>query len=135
MLFLILFACKSTPESHPAPELAVTAVPEQGGSTRTVDIQTFAADRDAGIVAVVIDVRTQKEWDAGHVPGAVHIPMDEVDARMAELDAYRGDEVYLICQSGGRSGRVAKALSADGFATVNVDGGTGGWIAAGHPVE
>lgn len=136
MLLSILFACAGTPDAPVEAPADAPATPQApAGSTRDVDIATFASDRDAGKVPVVVDVRTQKEWDGGHVPGAVHIPMDEIEGRLAELDSYKAGDVYLICQSGGRSGRVAKTLAASGYSAVNVDGGTGGWIDAGHPVE
>ena len=129
-MLLMLLACASTPSETPSEVAAVSA-----GSIREVDIAAFHADREAGTVPVVVDVRTQREWDGGHVPGAVHIPMSDVEGRLAELEPYRAGDVYLICQSGGRSGRVAETLAAAGFSTVNVLGGTGGWIDAGHPVE
>ncbi len=123
------FAC-ATPELVAAPPAdGVEAVPTG------IDISGFHAKHAAGEVPLLIDVRTQGEWDGGHVPGAKHIPMDAVPGRMAELEAHKGDPIYVICASGGRSGRVSAQLRKEGYLAVNVDGGTSGWKAAGYPLE
>ncbi|MGO2745609.1 rhodanese-like domain-containing protein [Microbacterium sp.] len=80
----------------------------------------------------LIDVREKDEFARGHVPGAVNIPMSEIGNRLDELPAEPFD---VICQAGGRSGRVVEALEPRGYDATNVDGGTGEWIASGHPVE
>ncbi|AKU14784.1 rhodanese-like domain-containing protein [Luteipulveratus mongoliensis] len=82
--------------------------------------------------AVVLDVREQDEWDAGHAPGAVHIPLAEVPARIDELpDA---EPLPVICRSGGRSGRAVQWLSAQGYDVVNVEGGMKAWEQGGKSV-
>ncbi len=80
----------------------------------------------------LIDVRERDEFAAGHVPGAVNVPMSEIGDRLDELPAEAFD---VICQAGGRSARVAQALEARGYDVTNVDGGTGEWIAQGRDVE
>lgn len=80
----------------------------------------------------LIDVREVDEFAAGHVPGAVNLPMSSIGDHLDELP----DEAFdVICQAGGRSARVVKALEARGYDATNVEGGTGEWIAAGLPVE
>jgi glyoxylase-like metal-dependent hydrolase (beta-lactamase superfamily II)/rhodanese-related sulfurtransferase len=80
----------------------------------------------------VIDVRRKVEYANGHVPGAVHIPLDELPAR---IDEVRG-EVAVICASGYRSSIASSLLQRDGVASVmNVAGGTAGWIRASYRVE
>ncbi|MDP2772154.1 MAG: rhodanese-like domain-containing protein [Nocardioides sp.] len=82
--------------------------------------------------ACVIDVREIGEYVAGHVPGAINIPMGRLMSRLDELD--RGAPVYLICATGNRSGAMADALVAQGFDAVNVVGGTSAWVRSGRPV-
>ncbi len=77
--------------------------------------------------AVVLDVREDDEWVAGHVEGATHIPMGEVPARLDDLP--EGDPLYVTCRGGGRSARVAAWLNANGYDAVNVGGGMGEWQA------
>ena len=87
-----------------------------------------------GKVDVLIDVRSPAEFVGGHVPEAINIPLGEI-AGASALEAYRKHTVYLICQSGGRSGSAQATLNTKGFTTINVRGGTGGWRAAGYPVS
>lgn len=140
LLVAALAGCPA-PTETPHPDIppvgggGAIGLTQEPGSTRDVDVATLIKDREAGQVSVLVDVRTQAEWDGGHVPGAVHIPLDQLDARVAELEAHRKGEVYVICQSGGRSSRAVRVLAGHGFSAVNVQGGTGGWIAAGQPVS
>lgn len=80
----------------------------------------------------LIDVREVDEFAAGHVPGAVNLPMSTIGDRLEELPDGAFD---VICAVGGRSGRVVQALEARGYDATNVDGGTNEWIAQGFPVE
>ncbi len=81
--------------------------------------------------AVLLDVREDDEWVAGHVPGAVHVPMGQVPDRLDELP---GERVHVLCRSGGRSAKVTAFLNAAGRDAVNVDGGMQAWAAAGRPM-
>ncbi|WP_295629511.1 rhodanese-like domain-containing protein [uncultured Corynebacterium sp.] len=83
--------------------------------------------------AQLIDVRSQMEWEDGHAPGAVHIPMEEIPARYGELDL--DSDIYLICKSGGRSAQVCQWLERNGIDAVNVSGGMIDWEHAGKPIE
>jgi rhodanese-related sulfurtransferase len=82
--------------------------------------------------AVVIDVRQPDEFETGHVPGALLVPLHEVPARIDELP--RDSEVLLICRSGSRSRMAAEFLLAHGVSAVNVAGGTLAWISSGRAV-
>lgn len=81
---------------------------------------------------VIIDVREPFEYVAGHAPTAASIPLGELVARVEELD--RDDTVYVICESGGRSGQAVEWLNTQGFDAVNVEGGTSAWRNSGLPV-
>jgi rhodanese-related sulfurtransferase len=80
----------------------------------------------------LIDVREPYEFEAGHVPGAVNLPMSSLGAHLDELPDGPFD---VICQVGGRSARVVEALESRGYDATNVEGGTGEWAAAGYPIE
>lgn len=97
---------------------------------REIDIDQIASALEDG--ACVIDVRETGEYSAGHVPGAVNIPMGHLTSRLGELD--RGAPVHLVCASGNRSTAMADVLIAQGFDAVNVLGGTDAWIRSGRPV-
>ena len=71
--------------------------------------------------AVLVDVRTRGEYDRGHIEGALHIPVDELRARLAELPA--GKRILVHCQSGLRSYLACRILSQHGYDCANVAGG------------
>jgi len=99
---------------------------------QTVTVAELKSALDAGRAAVV-DVREPYEFDSGHVPGAINIPMATIPIRMSELP--QGTDVYVICESGARSWQVCAFLDRHGVAATNVDGGTGMWRMNGLPLE
>ena len=75
---------------------------------------------------VLLDVREHDELAIASVPGALHIPMREIPARLGDLDANK--TLVVMCHSGGRSRRVAEFLSANGLSAVfNLAGGIDAW--------
>jgi len=82
--------------------------------------------------AVLFDVREPDEYVAGHVAGAVLIPLGSVPARAGEFPT--SGDVYVICKSGGRSGRACEFLRDQGVAAINIAGGTMGWMSSGREV-
>ncbi|MEV6163582.1 rhodanese-like domain-containing protein [Streptomyces sp. NPDC052052] len=99
----------------PLPSVDVAAVPSDG---------------------LVLDVREDDEWAAGHAEGALHIPMSDFVGRFGELTeaAEDGRRVYVVCRVGGRSAQVTQYLVQQGIDAVNVDGGMLAWDGAGRPM-
>ncbi|MGI5212708.1 rhodanese-like domain-containing protein [Plantactinospora sp. CA-290183] len=84
--------------------------------------------------AYLLDVREVDEWTAGHAPGAHHLPMMEVPARLDEIPT--DADVVVVCRSGGRSGQVVGYLMNNGWDNVrNLDGGMRQWAAAGRAID
>lgn len=81
----------------------------------------------------LIDVRETDEFAAGHVPGAVNIPMSVLPVRVDEIP--RDGAIHLICKTGARSAQVAHWLEPQGYSPVNVEGGTAAWHREGRPLE
>jgi rhodanese-related sulfurtransferase len=81
---------------------------------------------------VLLDVREDDEWQRGHAPGALHIPMGEVPSRIGEISP--DATLFVVCQVGGRSQRVAQYVARNGYTPSNVAGGMLAWAAAGRPV-
>ncbi|NQE88873.1 rhodanese-like domain-containing protein [Nocardia terpenica] len=108
------------------PSVRVDAVPAEFD-----DAEPFAASGSAP-TAVLLDVREDDEWELGHAPGAIHIPMADVPARAEELDY--DSEIYVVCRQGGRSLQVAQYLEHVGFNVVQVVGGMVAWQKAGRPL-
>lgn len=84
--------------------------------------------------AVIVDVREDYEFAAGHIPGAVLIPLGELTDRMDEIPT--DVPVVLVCRSGNRSSQAYRTLSRQGFDNVhNMLGGMNDWSASGYEVE
>lgn len=82
--------------------------------------------------AILLDVREQHEWDAGHAPQARHLPMSQLNERAGELP--QDVQLVCVCHVGGRSAAVSAALSRAGWQAINLTGGMLAWHAAGLPV-
>ncbi len=80
---------------------------------------------------VVLDVREQGEFDAGHVAGALHVPLMDLPDRVGELPM---EQVLVVCKVGGRSAQATGWLAQQGYDAVNLDGGMLEWDAAGRPM-
>ncbi|WP_396928349.1 rhodanese-like domain-containing protein [Mycolicibacterium sp.] len=80
--------------------------------------------------AILLDVREDDEWTAGHAPGAVHVRLGDLDAYPLEAAA----PIVAVCRSGGRSSVAATKLAAAGLTVYNLAGGMGAWQRSGQPV-
>ncbi|MGH3735428.1 MAG: rhodanese-like domain-containing protein [Micromonosporaceae bacterium] len=83
--------------------------------------------------AYLLDVREPDEWAAGRAPGAHHVPMQQVPARLDDVPAE--GEVVVVCRMGGRSAQVVNFLRAQGRDNaLNLEGGMQAWAARGRPM-
>ena len=113
------------------PAFAEPAAPPEAPSIASLELN---ARRVSGTAPVVIDVRTAEEYAAGHIPGALNIPFDQIAERISEIDAQHG--VALYCMVGPRARKGEAALLSAGYASVlHLEGGLAAWQAAGLPVE
>lgn len=86
--------------------------------------------------AVVIDVRSDDDFEAGHIVGAVHAPLALLEERMKDLQAYRERKVIVCCEAGRQSAHAGAALRDAGFGSVyKLSGGLMAWRSAGLPLE
>src|SRR4051812_43338660 len=83
--------------------------------------------------AQLVDVRTDAEFDAGHIPGARHIPLADVQRESESLDRDKG--VVLYCRSGNRSAPAADAFAASGWDAHSIEGGALAWSEAGLELD
>ncbi|WP_409574851.1 rhodanese-like domain-containing protein [Thiobacillus sp.] len=99
------------------------------------EADTLKATRLFNDDALVLDVREDKEFAAGHIPKAKHIPLGQLSGRLKELDKFKGKPVLVTCRSGQRSARACGMLKKAGFETVyNQAGGIIAWERANLPV-
>jgi len=76
---------------------------------------------------LLLDVRTNKEWDKGHLKSAHHIPLHELGRRFDELEKHKGKEIICYCQTGNRSTTAAVRLKRLGFTVAHMKGGIAEW--------
>lgn len=86
--------------------------------------------------AVIIDVRDEDEWNQQHIPGAIHIPLDQLLGRLQEIEQYKEKPIITQCQRGGRSQHALTLLKSLKFSKVyNLEGGIVAWDAAGLKID
>ncbi len=102
------------------PVLEVTQMPVQEVKEQAADLQ-------------IVDVRSPEEWEAGRIPGAIHIFLPELRRRSTEL--VRRRPVATYCNSGYRASLAASILQQEGFQTSSIPGSWQAWRNAGYPVE
>ena len=129
ILALTLTACSASPA---APAAAVSQV-DVTKLAPNVDVATVKALQGRADM-VILDVREQSEYDAGHIAGVKLIPMNSVANRLNEIP--KDKPVIVTCRSGNRSGQVTEYLRTQGYSNVhNMIGGINAWQQAGYPVE
>lgn len=132
----------SPPPTAPAapPPIGVPAPPDVAPIApdvpRVTQQSLLEAAARSAVARVILDVRTPAEFAAGHVPGAINIPHDQLPTRVAELDSMRDRQIVVYCRTGRRSNTALHTLHAAGFAQLgHLEGDFVAWQAAGHPIE
>jgi rhodanese-related sulfurtransferase len=93
---------------------------------REISALELKARRDRGETPLVVDVREDWELKLASIPDVLHVPMNQIPARLGEFQ--RDGEVIVMCHAGGRSMRVAHFLANQGFTNVaNLSGGISAW--------
>ena len=91
---------------------------------------------EGGEPPVLIDCREQNEWDQGHIPGAVLLPLSTLDRGSRTLEDKKSRTLVLQCRSGKRSMRACQFLKEQGFGNLyNLEGGILAWMENGYVVE
>jgi rhodanese-related sulfurtransferase len=85
--------------------------------------------------AVVLDVRETGEWSSGHIPGARHITLAQLDKRMSELEKFKDRPIIICCASGNRSSSACGQLKKGGYEKVfSLAGGISAWLESNLPL-
>jgi rhodanese-related sulfurtransferase len=117
--------------------LAVAVLAYEASRARSggVSVGAMEAVRLMNQGALVLDVRSQAEFDSGHIREARHLPQDQVGSAAETLKKYRDKVIVAYCESGMRSGAAARVLRTQGFAkVVNLRGGLQAWRGENLPV-
>ncbi|MEX6503902.1 rhodanese-like domain-containing protein [Pseudomonas zhanjiangensis] len=83
---------------------------------------------------VVLDVRAQKDYSAGHITGALHIPYEKLASRMAELEKHKSKTLVVVDAMGQHAGSVSRELKKAGFDVAKLSGGIATWRGDNLPV-
>ena len=106
------------------------------GQSQTLGGAELAERIRAGDAPFILDVRSRREFNGGHIPGAVNIPYDELAGRLGELDGDKNAEVVVYCQTGQRAVFAADVLARAGYTDVrNLEGHMRSWRRARHPTQ
>ncbi|MGE7994184.1 rhodanese-like domain-containing protein [Pseudomonas sp. NPDC089554] len=103
----------------------------RGGQSLSSGQLTALLNAETG---VVIDIRTSKEFSAGHIVGALNIPQDKVAGRMAELEKHKAKTLIIVDSMGQQSGGVCRDLLKAGFTAAKLSGGVSSWKADNLPL-
>jgi rhodanese-related sulfurtransferase len=132
VLWVVLAAGCNKPAA-PAATSAGAADPAAKGPSANLTVSEAEALLKSNPMAQLIDVRTLSEWSGGYIAGAKHIPLDQIETRLPEIDKSR--TVVLYCAAGGRSHRAMEILKAAGYPDVrHLADGIAGWKAQGRPL-
>jgi len=114
----------------------IAAACQRSPASGTVAPGDLAALVREGKAPVILDVRSPEEYAAGHIPGAINIPQNELSGRLAEVPAARSDEIVVHCQAGRRAAAAEEILGKAGYTGVrDLRGHMNAWLEAGLPVE
>jgi sulfur-carrier protein adenylyltransferase/sulfurtransferase len=129
-------ALKSGDDSRRTKERGYSQGVKPKPQVREIDVADARQLLDSAEAPVLVDVRERNEWNQGHIPGAVLIPLGELESRIAEAAPDRSRPVILYCASGRRSAVGAQRLEELGYdEAVNVAGGFNRWAELGYPSQ
>lgn len=117
-LCILLMACQASPPS-----------------TDAIAPQFLAAQLSAAQAPLILDVRSQSEYAAGHIPGALNIPFREIPSRISELAGVKGSEIVVYCEVGVRASIAELTLRQAGFKVRHLAGHMQRWRQRGLPLE
>lgn len=100
-----------------------TTMPSEPGVTPNSAESTSGESPSSVEEVIVIDVRSQEEWDSGHVGQAIHIPHTEIAERISEVSDNKDSKIVVYCAVGGRAGKAKTTLEGLGFTNVENAGG------------
>jgi len=83
--------------------------------------------------AVVVDVRERKDYEQGHIVGAINFPVTEIDTHLNKLDKYKNKEIVVV-DGAGQSFQAASKLRKQNFQVLILSGGLNAWRMSGLPL-
>ena len=103
---------------------------QRGGANEVMSYEELQSKLNSKANFVLVDVRTREEFDAGHIPTAILLPYDEIEAKAMTVLPDKEKEIVVYCRSGRRSAIAKKALVELGYKDVKDFGGISKWKGA-----
>lgn len=103
----------------------------KGGRSLSNRELTALVNGDQG---VVLDIRAKKDFDAGHIVGALHMPYEKLATRMVELEKHKDKTIIVVCAMGQTAGPACAQLKKAGYTVAKLSGGMGSWRGDNLPV-
>lgn len=103
----------------------------KGGRRLSSGELTTLVNRDQG---VVLDIRSKKDFDAGHIVGALHMPYEKLATRMVELEKHKEKTIIVVCAMGQTAGAACGQLKKAGYTVAKLSGGMASWRGDNLPV-
>ncbi|MBM3105065.1 MAG: rhodanese-like domain-containing protein [Pseudomonas sp.] len=111
--------------------LLIVTEARKGGRSLSTGELTSLVNSDKGLV---IDIRSTKDYAAGHIVGAVNIPQDKFAARIGELEKHKAKTLIVVDAMGQHAGTTARELLKAGFTAAKLSGGVSSWKADNLPL-
>lgn len=111
-------------------ELLEPVLPRPAGALNAAELAQLLGARRA----TAVDTRERPAYERAHLPGAVHLPLEQIESRLAELHMLPSEPV-LYCRSGDRTKELAERLATSGVPVAFLEGGLLAWEADGLPIE
>jgi len=116
--------------------VAVAACETDSNTAAPIAPAELAKQIEQGSAPLILDVRSEEEYAAGHIVGAVNIPHDQLGGRLAELPSSKTTEIVVHCERGRRAGVAEGVLAEAGYTNVrDLQGHMQAWLSAGLPVQ
>ncbi len=113
ILIMLAAGCSKGEEIQESTESGAAEIHLMTG--RELEEKNSANEKDH---VLIIDVRSAEEYEAGHIPNAIHISLDEIEERLEEIMDYKNKPIILYCNTGNRSGMAAETLANNGFTNI-----------------
>ena len=134
---VIVSGCGAAPAAQ-APAAAAQAVDQAAAQPAALTLPVNIDAKNTNDIrnrddVILLDVREDDEFKAGHIPGAEWIPLGQLSSRLNELP--KDKTIVAVCRSGNRSGQATELLRQNGFDAHNMQGGMNSWVQAGLEVQ
>jgi len=138
LLALALAAC-TAPTDDPKPgavPTSVTAEEKPVAGPKKITAEELNERIQQSQAPLILDVRTEEEYELGHIPGALNIPYNELSSRLREIEVAKTEEIVVYCFAGKRAKIAETTLDNYGYVNLrDLDGHFKYWRRGGHPVE